>query len=53
MIENDGKEIFPLKERIEDNLDFGIAISDFLMIFPLDNFSVDFDLFIIFWLRWL
>ena len=50
-IGNVGKEILSLIERSEDELDFEIAMSDFLMIFPLDNSSVDFDVFIIFWLR--
>ena len=47
-IGNGGKEIFPLKERIAVELHFGIAMSDFLMIFPSDNSTVDFDAFIIF-----
>ena len=42
--------MFLLKERIEDELDFGKAMSDFLMFFPLDNSTVDLDAFIIFWL---
>ena len=29
-----GKEIFPLGDRVVDEFDFGSAMSDFLMIFP-------------------
>ena len=47
-LRNDGKEIFLLKERVVDELDFGRARSDFLLIFLLDNSTVVFDVFIIF-----
>ena len=43
-----GKEMFPLKDRVMDELDFGIAMSDFLMIFPSDSSTVVFDEFIFF-----
>ena len=44
----EGKEIFPLNERIVEDEDFGMAMSDFLMIFPSDRSTVDFVEFIIF-----
>ena len=40
MLEKEGKGIFPLNERIVEDLDFGMAMSDFLMIFPLDSSTV-------------
>ena len=43
-----GIEMFPLKERIVEDLDFGMAMSDFLMIFASDSSTVDFVEFIIF-----
>ena len=49
---NNGKEVFPLKERVVDEFDFvrAMAMSDFLIIFPSDNSTVVFDAFIVFWL---
>ena len=43
-----GKEIFPLKDRVVDELDFGSAMSDFLMIFLSDSSTVVFEAFITF-----
>ena len=48
MLEKEGKEIFPLNERIVEDLDFGTAMSDFLMIFPSESSTVDFVEFITF-----
>ena len=45
----EGKQIFPLNERIVQDLDFGMAMSDFLMIFPSDSSTVDFVEFNFFW----
>ena len=47
-LEKKGKEIFPLNERIVEDLDFGMAMTDFLIIFPSDYSTVDFVEFIIF-----
>ena len=38
-----------MNERIVEDLDFGMAMSDFLIIFPSDNSTVDFVEFIFFW----
>ena len=48
MLEKAAKKIFPLNERIVEDLDFGMAMSNFLMIFPSDSSTVDFVEFIIF-----
>ena len=48
ILEKEGKEIFPLNERIVEDLEFGMVMSDFLMIFPSDSSTVDFVEFIIF-----
>ena len=48
LLEKEGNEIFPSNERIVEDLDFGMAMSDFLMIFPSDSSTVDFVEFIIF-----
>ena len=48
MLKKEGKEIFPLNERVVEDLDFGMAMSDLLMIFPSDSSTVDFVEFIIF-----
>ena len=48
MLEKERKEIFRLNERIVEDLDFGMAMSNFLMIFPSDSSTVDFVEFIIF-----
>ena len=47
-LENKGKEMFPLKDRVVDELDFVSAMSDFLMIFLSDSSTVVFEAFIIF-----
>ena len=40
--------MFPLKGLILVEFDLGIAMSDFCMIFPSDNSTVEVDEFIIF-----
>ena len=45
MLEKEGKEIFSLNERIEEDLDCGMAMSNFLMIFPSDSSTVEFIIF--------
>ena len=40
--------MFPLKDRVVDEFDSGITMSDFLMIFPSDSSTVVFDEFIFF-----
>ena len=49
VLKKERKELFPLNERIVEDLDFGMAMSDFLMIFPSDSSTVDFVEYIIFW----
>ena len=41
--------MLPLKDRIFKEFDLGIAMTDFLIIFPSDNSTVVLDVFIIFW----
>ena len=40
--------MLPLKDLVFEEFDLGVAISDFLIIFPSDSFTVKLEVFIIF-----